>query len=58
MSRYLAEVYLAHVGEFEAVIDAMIANKPMTGVNDLSVRELPHEPVMELMRRHGRVNSE
>jgi L-aminopeptidase/D-esterase-like protein len=35
----------------EAVIDAMIANRPMTGANDLEVRALPHEGLMELMRR-------
>jgi len=38
----------------EAVIDAMIANQPMSGVNDLAVRALPHEPLMDVMRRYGR----
>jgi D-aminopeptidase len=40
----------------EAVIDAMIANQPMSGANDLAVRALPHEALMELMRRYGRGN--
>ena len=33
----------------EAVIDAMIANRPMTGANDLEVRALPHEALMALL---------
>jgi L-aminopeptidase/D-esterase-like protein len=37
----------------EAVIDAMIANQPMSGANDLAVRALPHEALMELINRHG-----
>ena len=37
----------------EAVIDAMIANQPMSGADDLAVRALPHAAVMELMQRYG-----
>jgi L-aminopeptidase/D-esterase-like protein len=33
----------------EAVIDAMIANRPMTGADDLEVRALPHDGLMGLL---------
>ncbi|MET0483588.1 MAG: P1 family peptidase [Aestuariivirgaceae bacterium] len=35
----------------EAVIDAMIANRPMTGANDLAVRALPHEALVALLAK-------
>ena len=38
----------------EAVIDAMVANEPMIGANDLEVRALPHGELVDLMRRYGR----
>ncbi|GAG50740.1 unnamed protein product, partial [marine sediment metagenome] len=34
----------------EAVIDALIANEPMTGANNLTVPALPHDQVMELLK--------
>jgi len=36
----------------------MIANQPMSGADDLAVRALPHEALMELMRRYGRGNGQ
>jgi D-aminopeptidase len=33
----------------EAVIDAMVANRPMTGANELEVRALPHAALMQLL---------
>ena len=42
----------------EAVIDAMIANLPMSGADDLAVRALPHAAVMELMQRYGLAGGE
>lgn len=39
----------------EAVIDAMIANRAMTGANGLTVRALPHDELVALLRRHGRL---
>ncbi len=35
----------------EAVVDAMIANEEMTGANGLTVPALPHERLLELMRK-------
>ncbi len=59
--RYLPEYTLdplfgavAEVVE-EAVIDSMIANENMTGANDLTVVALPHDQLMSLMKRYGRV---
>lgn len=39
----------------EAVLDAMIANAPMTGANGVTVRALPHGDLIDLLRRHGRM---
>jgi L-aminopeptidase/D-esterase-like protein len=39
----------------EAVLDAMIANAPMTGANGVTVRALPHGELVDLLRRHGRM---
>jgi D-aminopeptidase len=33
----------------EAVIDAMVANRDMTGINGLTVRALPHDRLLEAM---------
>ena len=38
----------------EAVLDAMIANQTMTGRNGLTVRALPHDDLLELLRKTGR----
>lgn len=39
----------------EAVLDAMIANQPMTGRNALTVRALPHDDLLALLRHAGKV---
>ena len=39
----------------EAVIDALIANEPMTGRDGVTVRALPHDDLLELMRTYGRM---
>jgi D-aminopeptidase len=39
----------------EAVLDAMIANTSMTGANGLTVRALPHDELVDLLRRYGRM---
>ena len=39
----------------EAVINAMIAAETMTGIDDVRVRRLPHDPVREILRSHGRI---
>jgi L-aminopeptidase/D-esterase-like protein len=39
----------------EAVLDAMIANETMTGRNALTVRALPHDDLLELLGKNGRV---
>jgi L-aminopeptidase/D-esterase-like protein len=38
----------------EAIVNAILAAKTMTGVNGNTVYALPHERVMELLRRYGR----
>ena len=39
----------------EAVIDAMIANETMTGRDGVTVRALPHDDLLEVMRTYGRL---
>lgn len=39
----------------EAVLDAMIANETMAGRNALTVRALPHDDLLELLRKNGKV---
>ncbi len=39
----------------EAVIDALVANETMTGRDDITVHALPHERVVDLLHRHGRL---
>ena len=39
----------------EAVLDAMIANQPMTGRNALTVHALPHDGLLELLRQAGKI---
>jgi len=39
----------------EAVIDSIVANRPMTGCNDTTVRDLPHEDVRRLLAEAGRL---
>ncbi|MEO9877700.1 MAG: P1 family peptidase [Anderseniella sp.] len=39
----------------EAVLDAMIANETMTGRGELTVRALPHDGLLELLERAGRI---
>jgi len=39
----------------EAVIDSMIVNNTMTGANDLTVRALPQEQLLTLLKKQGRL---
>ena len=39
----------------EAVIDALIANETMTGRDGVTVRALPHDDLLELMRAYNRM---
>ena len=39
----------------EAVIDALVANETMTGRDDVTVRALPHDPLVAALRRYRRL---
>ncbi len=39
----------------EAVIDALVANRTMTGRDGTTIRALPHDPVRSLLREHKRL---
>ena len=39
----------------EAVVNAMVANETMTGLDGRQVLALPHGPLLDLLRRYGRV---
>lgn len=39
----------------EAILNAMLAAETMTGADDLRVYALPHDRLVEVMRRHGRL---
>jgi len=39
----------------EAVVDAMVANEPMTGRDGTTVRALPHDELRALLERYGRL---
>ena len=39
----------------EAVTDALVAAETMTGADDITVRELPHELTRQVLREHGRL---
>ena len=39
----------------EAVIDAMVANRAMTGINDFTVQALPHDRLLAALRQARRV---
>ncbi len=39
----------------EAVIDAMVANATMTGINGATTPALPHDRLVAIMRTHGRM---
>ena len=39
----------------EAVVDAMVANADMTGIDGFTVKALPHDRLLELMRQYGRM---
>jgi len=38
----------------EAIVNALVAGRPMTGINSSSVPALPHHRVRDLLRQHGR----
>ena len=40
----------------EAVINAMVANETMTGLDGRQVPALPHGPLVDLLKRYGRVS--
>ncbi len=42
----------------EAVIDALVANRTMTGRDGTTIRALPHDPVRSLLREHKRLVDE
>ena len=39
----------------EAVVNAMIAARTMTGINDHTVVALPHDKLKEIMRKYNRL---
>jgi L-aminopeptidase/D-esterase-like protein len=39
----------------EAILNAMLASETMTGANGLRVHALPHDRLMQVMRKYGRV---
>jgi L-aminopeptidase/D-esterase-like protein len=39
----------------EAIVNAMVAAEPMTGINGFLVQALPQDKVRDLLRRHGRL---
>jgi D-aminopeptidase len=39
----------------EAILNAMLAAETMTGADDFRVHALPHDRLVEVMRRHGRI---
>jgi D-aminopeptidase len=39
----------------EAIANAMVAAETMTGADDIRMNRLPHEPVREILQRHGRL---
>jgi L-aminopeptidase/D-esterase-like protein len=41
----------------EAIINALVAAEPMTGVNDRYVMALPHDRLRELLRKHRRLRT-
>ena len=40
----------------EAVVNAMVANETMTGLDGRQVLALPHGPLLDLLKRYGRVD--
>jgi D-aminopeptidase len=56
--QYAAEhLYAATVqATEEAIINALVAAKTMTGLNGSRVHALPHDVLSEVLRRHGRLN--
>jgi L-aminopeptidase/D-esterase-like protein len=52
----LDPIFLATVqATEEAVINALVAARTMTGVNDRTVVALPHERVREILRKYNRI---
>jgi L-aminopeptidase/D-esterase-like protein len=39
----------------EAIINALIASKTMTGVNGNTVFAIPHDQVREILKKYGRL---
>jgi D-aminopeptidase len=46
--------YAAIEATEEAIVNALLAAETMTGRNGVTVHALEHEPLLEVMRRHGR----
>ena len=40
----------------EAIVNAMVAGETMEGINGNRVHGLPHDRVMEILSRYGRLN--
>jgi D-aminopeptidase len=41
----------------EAIINALVAAETMTGRDSITAHRLPHDRLVEVMRRHGRLRS-
>jgi D-aminopeptidase len=41
----------------EAVVNAMVAAKTMTGINNITVEALPHDRLREVLRKYNRLNT-
>jgi L-aminopeptidase/D-esterase-like protein len=48
-------LFLATVQATDAVVNAMIAARTMTGINDHTVVALPHDKLKEIMRKYNRL---
>ncbi|MGH9328138.1 MAG: P1 family peptidase [Terriglobia bacterium] len=40
----------------EAIVNALVAARTMTGINNRTVQALPHEPLREALQRHNRLS--
>ena len=55
-NQQLDPIFLATVqATEEAVINAMVAAKTMTGINDYEVIALPHDRLREVLKKYNRL---
>ena len=40
----------------EAIVNVLVANETMTGIDGRTVHALPHARLVDALRRHGRLN--